>query len=316
MPRNANLIRALLAALVGFTLANLIELAIVRAAAPSVVELTWISDVILSTAFGWAVYLFLHLRQTQGELSQLERQRVALETELTLAADIQRRLLPSLPEALGGIAWAARLRGARQIGGDFYDFVQVEPDVVLLIVADISGKGIPAAQVLPSLRTMFRTLAGNTRDPAALLESLSRALYEDHGGQPYATAIVCSFDLRDRTLNYANAGHPPGAIIGTDRRRIMSVGGIPAGMLPGSVYESETIPLQLGDIGVILTDGITEPMDRSAVEISESALSRLTHPITARGLCDEVMASADYLAASPVLEPDDRTVVAFLVGGA
>ena len=144
-------------------------MAFIRVVAPTELELTWISDVVLAVAFGLAMYLWLHLRAARAELSHFEREQIVLDTQLSVAVDIQKRFLPVLPERLDGIGWAARLRGASKIGGDFYDFVQVDPTVVLMIVGDIAGRGIPAALLLASTCTMFRMLVRDTREPGTLL---------------------------------------------------------------------------------------------------------------------------------------------------
>jgi hypothetical protein len=312
------LFRSVAAAVVVYVVASLVEFAFIRAVAPTELELTWISDVVLAAAFGLAIYLWLHLKTARAELSHLEREQIVLDTQLSVAADIQRKLLPILPDRLDGIGLAARLRSASKIGGDFYDFVRVDPDVALLIVGDISGKGIPAALLLASTCTMFRMLVRDTREPAILLERLSAALYADHGGSPYVTGIICSFNLQSHSLTYANAGHPAGLIFGQPGRRQLSVGGVPAGMFPHSAYQAETIPLHEGDIGIILTDGISELIEQDgimAADVIQSSIAAIDPPITPDLVCDHVMRFAMDLAKTgdPNLEPDDRTAVAFVV---
>jgi phosphoserine phosphatase RsbU/P len=312
------LVRSISAALMVYLSATVIELAFIRAAAPTELELTWISDVVLAIAFGLAMYLWLHLKEARSELSHLEREQIVLDTQLAVAADIQKRFLPVLPEMLDGIGWAARLRGASQIGGDFYDFVQVDPNVVLMIVGDISGRGIPAALLLASTCTLFRMLVRETREPAQLLERLSAVLYADHGGEPYVTCIVCSFNLQSRTLTCANAGHPAGIVLGRAGRRTLAVGGVPAGMFPVSAYQSQTLPLEDGDVGIIMTDGVTEPIEwdgvRSADAI-ESAVAEIPRPIAPKLVCERVARLAEDRgrATNAEAEPDDRTVLAFVV---
>ena len=251
------LLRSSMAAVAVFFAAAAIEAVFIRAVAPTETELTWISDVVLAVAFGLAIYLWLHLKAARAELSRLEREQIVLDAELSVAADIQKKFLPVLPEMLEGIGWAARLRSASKIGGDFYDLVQIDPGMALLIVGDISGKGIPAALLLASTCTMFRMLARDTREPGELLRRLSAALYADHGGSPYVTCIVCAFNLKDHRVTYANAGHPAGIVLGSAGRRSLSAGGVPAGMFPVSAYESKTLALDEGDVGIIVTDGIT-----------------------------------------------------------
>ena len=135
---------------------------------------------------------------------------------------------PRLP--LGG---AHGPRG--RIGGDFYDFFQPTAGTVLAILGDVSGKGIPAALILSSLKTLFRTIARETVDPAAIAERISAALHEEHAGLPYATAIVARFETAPGRLAYVNAGHPAGYLLrdGTVTAALES-GGRPLGLLPGA----------------------------------------------------------------------------------
>ena len=149
-------------------------------------------------AFGSALFLWLNLKWTRLTLSHLEREHIVLETQLSLAADIQRGLLPPVPSDAEGVRWAARLEQAGRIGGDLYDFVRPDARSWLVLVGDVSGKGIPAALVLASIRTMFRMMTGDTNDPAQLVERISQRLYEDHGGTPYFTCIVVKINLDTR----------------------------------------------------------------------------------------------------------------------
>ncbi len=135
----------------------------------------WISDAILSIAFLISTYLWLHLRATRSRLSELERSRIAFDSELALAARIQRTLLPPAPQPRGAYRWSALMQPAGKVGGDLYDFVETRSGV-LFILGDVSGKGVPAALLTASTRALFRALARSTDDPAEVLERLSRTL--------------------------------------------------------------------------------------------------------------------------------------------
>src|SRR2546428_370113 len=139
------------AAMCGYIIAGMLETTLIRAVRPTEWELAWVSDVALSAALGIAVYLWRHLLISRREIEERARAELVLQTQLSIAADIQRRLLPAVPTTDSGFEWAATLRSAGKIGGDFYDFVEVAPGVRVVLVADVSGKGIPAAMVLGSL---------------------------------------------------------------------------------------------------------------------------------------------------------------------
>ena len=110
--------------------------------------------------------------------------------------------------------WAASLRPAGRIGGDFYDMVSPARAQWMLLVSDVSGKGIPAAMALSTLRATFRCWRRLGAQTGAILSQLSAALYEQWGGTPYLTAIVARIDVAAGTLRYANAAHPAGLVIG------------------------------------------------------------------------------------------------------
>ena len=118
------LVESAAAALCSYVLAAALEAGVIRWLQPTEWELAWVSDLVLAVALGVAVYLWRHLLATRRALAQRERAEIVLQTQLSLAAEIQRRLLPPLPPATNGCEWAAALRPAGKIGGDFYDFVE------------------------------------------------------------------------------------------------------------------------------------------------------------------------------------------------
>lgn len=303
------------AAVAVYMIANAAELLLIRnGTAPAL--LVWASDLIPATAFGLATSLWLDLRATRATLTELEREQIVLDTQLSLAASIQRRSLPPMPMRAGGLRWAACLEPAGRIGGDFYDYVECAPDSVLLLLADISGKGIPAALLLASTRTVFRSLARETGDPAQLLTRLSQTLYAAHDGSPYITCIVARFNFRECSVTYSNAGHPPGLIVGGRGRRLLNVGGPPAGILPSAIYRSETVALQRQDVGLFVTDGVTEAIgqtDEIALACLESTITSPRSLLSAEAICSRAMMLARSASDGGPAEADDRTAVAFTV---
>jgi serine phosphatase RsbU (regulator of sigma subunit) len=278
--------------------------------------LEWISDVVLSLGFGLVAWLWLHLRATQGELARLERAQIVLDTELALAAGIQRNLLPAAPAPCRGLSLAARMEPAGKIGGDFYDFVSPDTDTVVFVLGDISGKGIPAALLMASTRTLFRNLVRETQEPAALATRLSRALHEDNGGSPYATCVMGRFDMRERTLTYVSAGHPAGLVLGPLGRREIESGGPPVGILPSLSYSATDLRLAPGDVGVLVTDGVTEASegaDLEAADLLHEALRALGPSPRPDDVCEAIMSLSRARGSAPGGFPDDRTVLAFVV---
>lgn len=311
---------AVAAAVVVYFVASGIETLILSTLRPSEIELEWISDVILAVAFGSATYLWLHLKWTRLALSRLEREHIVLDTQLSIAAQIQRSLLPPAPGGTRGVHWGARLEPAGRIGGDLYDFVERAPRSWLVLVGDVSGKGIPAALVQASIRTRFRTIAEETSDPGDLASRISQALYADNGGAPYLTCFIARLDVETRELTYANAGHPAALVLDSCqgfRRELLESSGPPAGLLPGQTYASRTIPLPRGAVTIVVTDGITEAFDElglSGTDEIASLVAQLPHPAEPDRICEALMArTAPALAPNGSGWQDDRTVVALVL---
>jgi serine phosphatase RsbU (regulator of sigma subunit) len=311
MKRANVLLAALGAALTAFGLAIGFERELVSLLSLDLGELEWVSDVVLSTALGVATFLWLHLRRARTELTRLERAQLVLDTELRIAAEIQQHLLTPPPPARGGFRFAARLEPAGRVAGDFYDFVDLGGSLLVLL-ADVSGKGIPAALVMGSCRTLFRQFARETDEPARLVARLGRALLEEHGGSPYLTCFLGRIDLATHCLSWVNAGHPAGLVVAGGTHQALGATGPPAGLLPDVRYESRTRRLAAGEALVLVTDGVTEALDGDGrtAERLVGAVAR-TRASGASAICEQVMrlARAGPVLASGPVGVDDRTVV-------
>jgi sigma-B regulation protein RsbU (phosphoserine phosphatase) len=301
-----------------FVIAGVAEALLIRLMSPTELELDWISDGVLSVALGAAIYLWLHLRATRLALTTQERTQLVLQAQLSLAEAMQRRLLPPVPEPADGLEWAAVLVPGVGIGGEFFDGVQPSPGVRLMLIADVSGKGIPAAMALALLRATFRTVATHTACPAAIAERMSATLYDEWRGEPYVTALIVRVDLASRRLTYTNAGHPPGMLRPDRLRRALAVGGPPLGLLSDVAFDEETLDLEPGDLWVFVTDGVSEALDGLdqpwAAAIGDAiAQDRPAHP---DAVCRTILALAQN-GRGPIDGDDwsdDRTVVVLSVG--
>ncbi len=307
------------AAVATYLCARAADAIVLRFMRPPRGELLLVSDLILATAFGAAFYLWLNLRATRTRLTGLERTQIVLDTQLSVAAQIQRQLLPRVPIESNGVRWAGRLEPADRIGGDFYDFIPSDAEA-LFVVGDVSGKGIPAALLQASAHSLIRTLARETVDPADLLTRLSREIYAENAGASYLTCLVVRVDEATRTLTYANAGHPVGLMVGPLGQRRLSRGGPPAGLFAETAYEAEVVSLASGDLGVLVTDGITEAIDASgaaAADALSSTICGIPEPRTPERVCDALMDLAQHSPGPRGVADwqDDKTVFAFLFAG-
>ncbi|MEZ5291972.1 MAG: PP2C family protein-serine/threonine phosphatase [Vicinamibacterales bacterium] len=305
-------------AFTAYVVAGAAEATLIRLVRPSEWELAWVSDLVLATALGVAVYLWRHLSAARSELVAAERAALVLDTQLALAADLQRRLLPELPAEADGLRWAARLTSAHRVGGDFYDLVSAGDGRWVVLVADVSGKGVPAAMALSTLRAAFRYIARMDATPAAVLTRLSAALFDQWSGAPYVTAAVALVDPAAGTLRYANAGHPPAFVVGSSGTQRLEVLGPPAALFAGTVYDERTVALRPGDVCVFVSDGVTEALgDQAAIVVDALARAGGDDPRRASRLCDGIMAAA--IAGDGPADvrdwTDDRTVVVLAFDG-
>lgn len=307
---------SIVAGLIVMAVGGRVEATIITAVGATGHRLEWISDLIAAVAVSSVTYLWLSLRVFQLRLLDLERAQIARDEQLRLGAEIQRGLLPRIPESMAGFAWSARMETASEVGGDFYDLVVREDGAAVVMLGDVSGKGIPAALLQSSLQALFRVHATSAHDPAVIASRISANLHAQTGGRPYATAIIARFDAHPSRITYTNAGHPAGLVWRGANAFELTAGGPPLGLLPNSSYEQRTLDVQSGDLGVLVTDGVTEVLEESGstLESRLSALLRSASP-TPTDVCDRLLASAaEASRTGPHLAPsDDRTVLAFRV---
>ena len=301
---------------VAYVAAGATEMGVIRIFQPTEAELAWVSDAVLATALGVAVYLWRHLAVTRAALLDRERAELVLTTQLAVAADLQRRLLPTLPAGRTDVEWAAALRSAGQIGGDFYDLVSFADGRTMLLAADVSGKGIPAAMALSTLRAAFRAFALPDHSPAHVLTDISTTLHYQWAGAPYLTGIVALVDVAGGALHYASAAHPEALVVGPTGARRLEALDPPAALFAGHVFHERTVPLGPGDRCVFVSDGVTEALGAEAGStIDHIVRGHAAAPGRAAALCDALMAAA---MAAPGPEgvddwDDDRTVVVLSV---
>lgn len=306
-------------ALVGVVvLSQCVELVINRVLRPDLREWSWISDVILIVALLVLTILWGRLSLARTVIATLERERLTMQAELAVAAKVQRALLPPLPATLHGISWHAAMEPAGQVGGDYYDFFPLGGDRLCVVLADVSGKGVPAAVFVSNTRAVLRAVARGGATPAAMLAQVSEILMQDGRAELYVTCFVAIVDTIARTMVYTNAGHPPGLLLGpAGPARALTVGGPPLGLLPAARYDEERIALGAGDLVVLVSDGVTDAIDASGADIPAQLGARIRQlrDDAPAAVCAALLSAARQSAGPHGVAnwDDDRTVVAFAV---
>ena len=192
--------------------------------------------------------------------SALVKAQAQLKHELDIARALQIAILPSKFPAKSGCDGAARMVPATTMGGDFYDFIELPDGRVGIVMADVSGKGVPAAFFMAVARTNLRELAMHHADPAACLARTNDVLCTQNPMELFVTVFYCIFDPKTGVLRYANGGHNPPYVRHVDGSiEILSgTGGLVLGAMPGVEYPNHTVEMRAGDRLVLYTDGVTE----------------------------------------------------------
>lgn len=182
--------------------------------------------------------------------------------ELDIAHRIQRALLPRQLPTLPGFTLAANWESARQVGGDFYDVLPLDEHSVLLVVADVMGKGVPAAMFATIMRSLLRALISRRRRPAHMLNRLNELLYDELSSVGmFITVQLVLVDTAERTVVAASAGHCPVIVASRESAQPLRVAGTPLGILPHANYKEQSWPLLSPAALLLYTDGITEALN-------------------------------------------------------
>jgi serine phosphatase RsbU (regulator of sigma subunit) len=190
----------------------------------------------------------------------LEQAQAQIKAELDVARALQIAILPASFPLKPGCDGAARMIPATTMGGDFYDFIELPDGRVGLVMADVSGKGVPAAFFMAVARTNLRELAAHYLEPGACLAHTNDVLCTQNPMDLFVTVFYCMFDSTTGQLSYANGGHNPPYLRHADGsvETLGGTGGLVLGVMPGIDYPNHSVQLLPGDRLVLYTDGVTE----------------------------------------------------------
>jgi sigma-B regulation protein RsbU (phosphoserine phosphatase) len=215
-------------------------------------------------------------------LLHVQREKQRLDDELRIARDIQKSLLPPAPPDVAGLEIADLCEPAREVGGDYYDFFDLGPRRLGVMIADVSGKGTSAALYMAELKGLMMALSSAERSPRALLIDVNRRLAAHLDNRSFITMTYAVIDLERGTLTCARAGHTPLIASARGVSEIVAPNGMVLGLrLPGAgqrfeeLLEEHTRPFGEGDVAVLYTDGVTEAMDPAGELFGDEALAAL-----------------------------------------
>ena len=258
--------------------------------------------------------LTLEVAELVRTLADESAQRERMNREVEIARDVQQRLFPqSIPE-IAGVSLAGTCRPASEVGGDYYDLIELESGNLGIAIGDVSGKGISAALIMASLRASLRGLIldepGNL---GKMMQKVNRLVYEASTSSRYATFFFAIFNPETYEMRYVNAGHNPPVLmndVSNELRRLEACGPV-VGLLPFVDYEERSMILQPGDLLIAYTDGISEAMTANDEEWGEDRMLEVVrrHPASsASEVIETIFRVADEFTAGAE-QHDDMTLL-------
>jgi sigma-B regulation protein RsbU (phosphoserine phosphatase) len=251
--------------------------------------------------------------------------RVTMKRDLEIARDIQRWLVPSAPPHVNGVDIAFATRPANTVSGDYYDaFLRpasaVSGEHLLLAVADVAGKSVPAALLMATIQASLRTLAAAPATLQELVSGLNRyASAHSLAGARFTTAFVAELDTATFDLAYINAGHVlPVLLRASGSVERLEIGGLPLGIKPDTAYECGRVTLNRGDLLAVLTDGVTEAENEREEEYGEPRLLELFRrpgEDSAAGELKRIMSAVDAFVGNARQHDDITALVLLLPAG-
>jgi len=194
------------------------------------------------------------VRETSAEAEALEKQ-------VAMAADVQQRMIPSEPPAVRGLDLASVYVPCYTLGGDLYDFIPLPSDNLGLVVADVSGKGVPASLIMASVRAALRAQADNVYYLYEIVRRLNLMLCRDTKVGEFVTLFYGVYDATNRRLTYCNAGHPPPMLLRDVKVTEFTTDNMILGVDDSEPYRQNFVDLVPGDTLLIYTDGVTDAMN-------------------------------------------------------
>ncbi|GAK53818.1 conserved hypothetical membrane protein, SpoIIE and 5TMR of 5TMR-LYT family [Candidatus Moduliflexus flocculans] len=267
-------------------------------------------DLKLATALSTQAAVSIENARLHAE--QLERERIVKELEI--ARNIQQSLLPSSIPTLAGAEMAAMSLPAKEVGGDFYDLIPITPDALGLVIADVSGKGVPAALFMALSRALMRANSLRVNEVAQSVIQTNRLILECATSGLFVTLFYGIIEPKQRILRYVSAGHNPPILFrsATGEVELLEAEGIALGVIDEIELEEKTVTVEPGDVIVMYTDGVTESINTQEEEFGEARLIeeiKQHHALPAQELMSRI--TNDILAEFTQGEPqfDDFTMM-------
>ena len=253
-----------------------------------------------------------HLAALRDALATRDK-LVALQNELDVARNMQQSILPTVFPNEPTHEVFGNMEAAREVGGDFFDLIRLENNRLGLAIADVSGKGVPAALFMMSSRTLLKGAAIGTPQPGNVLRELNTMLEEDNESMMFVTLFYAVYNPSDGSLTYANGGHNPPLLVHADgtSMELPTTDGVALGVMPGIEYEQNTITVEPTDTVVFYTDGVSEAMNAAGEEFGMQRLADVfsAQPPESAEATNQAVFEAVHAFATDTPQSDDITCV-------
>jgi phosphoserine phosphatase RsbU/P len=222
-------------------------------------------------------HMAIAMENAMLHLELLEKQR--MERELQLGREIQSRLFPSPPSDISGIELAATSLPCYEVGGDYYDFIELPNGDLGLALGDVSGKGVSAALIMSSIQAALRVAAPIESDLSMLIARLNGLIYRSAKGRKYVTFFFGCYTPSTGELRYVNAGHNPPYVLCNGELSMLQSTSRPIGILPDTTFEERTVVLERGCTFFLYTDGLNEAENRQEEDYGLGRLEALLREV-------------------------------------
>ena len=257
------------------------------------------------------------LKTAYDQLEETTTAKERMESELRIARDIQKSMVPSVFPEIDGLDMFASMTPAKEVGGDLYNFLRKD-DKLYFCIGDVSRKGVPASLFMAIVTRGFRTLALTGRTPAEIATRLNSELTESNEEGMFVTMFICLYDLKQRRLEYCNAGHNP-PVIGNAQGQYtfldVKEANAPIGLWPDLEYVGEEMKLPNDSMMLLYTDGLNEAENREQEQYGEDRIIQLMTSYAShdmRDMVEALKADADKFRDGAE-QNDDLTILAFQV---
>jgi len=264
--------------------------------------------------FGFVVYLIQrYIEQREALAKTIQQQRDDLLHDVELAAQVQRLFLPVGKPAIAGLQIAGMMQPARGVSGDYYDYIPIDAHSIQIVIADVAGKGVPAALLMSATAAAMQLEANHDRNMLEIVGRLNAGIHSVSDGERYVTLLLAEIDARARTLHYVNCGHNPALLYRAKTNTLtrMNSSCPPIGISAEEICELTSADLIAGDVLVFYTDGVTEAENQFGEEFGMERLSAVVRrgsSLSAEGLMGDIFSSATEFCSEAGFN-DDVTIL-------